>query len=226
MLRWSWVLGFKVPEGHFYTLSGTGKSSQLLWPLSVQDINCMLGSVIMLCLTEGWEWKKTELLCPAVHSFPCSLWAMQGWMWAPSTARTHTQPSKGQKAERGPRKEGHQGQKWLKWAMAQNETDNCQQNRKAEGQSPGLLPGLGCLLSFFSWAFPSAGLWTELLGTLNQKAAVKNRAVRGCKGLNKGHFCESSKHWTHAVDLDPDPDLYTHTYILCIHVKREWEMRF
>lgn len=63
------------------------------------------------------------------------------------------------------------------------ELTTASKNRKAEGQSPGLLPGLGCLLSFFL-GLPLQGCGTELLGTLNQKAAVKNRAVRAA-GLNK-----------------------------------------
>lgn len=65
------MLGFKVPEGHFYTLSGTGKSSQLLpRPLSVQDINCMLGSVIISSVWQRVESerKRSSYVLLSIHS--------------------------------------------------------------------------------------------------------------------------------------------------------------
>lgn len=153
----SWVLGFKVPECHFYTLSETGKSSQLLpRPLSIQDINCMLGSVIVRSVWQRVESerKQSSYVLLSIHS-PAQLWLNSCRAECGQPAQlTHPQPSKGQKQNEVPRKEGHQEQSgwsepWLKVKLT-----TASKTGKAEGQSPGLLPGLGYLLSFF-WAFLS-----------------------------------------------------------------------
>ena len=174
----SWVLGFKVPECHFYTLSETGKSSQLLpRPLSIQDINCMLGSVIVRSVWQRVESerKQSSYVLLSIHS-PAQLWLNSCRAECGQPAQlTHPQPSKGQKQNEVPRKEGHQEQKWLKWAKAQSETDNCQQNW--EGWRPVTRsPAWAWVSSIIFLGLPLQSCGTELLGTLNQKAAVRTQS--------------------------------------------------
>lgn len=147
------MLGFKVPEGHFYTLSGTGKSSQLLpRPLSVQDINCMLGSVIISSVWQRVESerKRSSYVLLSIHS-PAHSGPCRAECGHPAQL-AHTQPSKGQKqnevpGKRDTRDKSGWSEPWLRMKLT-----TASKTGKAEGQSPGLLPGLGCLLSFF-WAF-------------------------------------------------------------------------